>query len=177
MHRTFRTGLTLFACIYVFTYMRTYTDWHFIDNVDLIFHEAGHTIFSFFGEWIQIAAGSAFQIALPAFISGYFFVHKQRISGALCLLWVGINLLNVSVYAGDAIAMQLPLLGGDASIHDWNYLLTSMGILRYASLVAVLIRMTGFIAICTGTVLALLLSWRDDVATQKNDSTMLGGLS
>lgn len=111
-------------------------DWHFIDGANLIFHEAGHAIFMFFGQFIHIAMGSGFQILLPLSIALYFFYTDQRLSGAICLMWVGQNLINVSVYAGDAIVMRLPLLGGDGVIHDWNWILTDLHLLRYTYVIA-----------------------------------------
>lgn len=148
----------LAACAYFWYYAKTYTEWHFIDSVNLIFHEAGHVLFMFFGEFINVLMGSGFQVLLPALISFYFFKTGQKISAALCLLWVGQNLLNVSVYAGDAINMQLSLLGGDSVVHDWNYLLSSLGILHYTPIVAGTIYILGLLTIITGSLLAILLT-------------------
>jgi hypothetical protein len=136
MYKTSRIILTSLACSYFIYYANTYTDWHFIDNVDLIFHEAGHTIFFFLGEYVQVLAGSAFQIILPFLISLYFLKNKQKISSSLCLAWTGQNILNVSIYAGDAIKMNLDLLGGDSVIHDWHYLLREAYVLQYTDTIA-----------------------------------------
>jgi hypothetical protein len=157
-----RLFFTTILCIYFWECAKTYTDWHFIDSVNLIFHEAGHSIFFFLGQYIQIAAGSGFQIALPLFISLYFFAHNQKTSGSICLLWVGQNLLNVSVYAGDAIKMDLPLLGGDNVIHDWNYLLDTMGILKYTNSIAGVIYFIGICTITLATILSLYYVWQTE---------------
>jgi hypothetical protein len=146
-------GVTL-ASAYSLYYASTGSEWHFIDNADLIFHEAGHVIFIFCGDFITVCMGSGFQILLPLFISLYFFFHRQRISGALCLMWVGMNLISVSVYAGDAIAMQLPLLGGDGVTHDWNHILTTLDILQYTPQVAATLYALGILAIGLGIALA-----------------------
>lgn len=47
------------------------------------------------------------------------------------LLWLGQNFINISVYAADARAQQLPLLGGNKVYHDWHYLLSALGILDF----------------------------------------------
>ena len=154
-------GATL-ASIYFINYILTYRDWHFIDNVNLIFHEAGHSIFMFFGEFIHIAMGSGFQVLLPLSIVFYFFYTKQPFSGAICLMWVGQNLLNVSVYAGDSIAMQLPLLGGDAVIHDWNYLLTTLHILSWTPEVAETLYVAGVLTISLGVILSFWYAWTQE---------------
>jgi hypothetical protein len=117
-----KIAVAVIAAAYFFYYAQSTGTWHFIDNVNLIIHEAGHTIFSPFGDFIHILGGSLFQVLVPMVFSGYFFFRGQYYSGALSLYWVGQNLMNVSVYARDAIVMQLPLLGGDGVIHDWNYI-------------------------------------------------------
>lgn len=43
--------------------------------------------------------------------------------------------------------LQLPLLGGEDSIHDWNYLLSSTGLLPSTHRIAVAIRIAGTFAI------------------------------
>ena len=142
-------GVTV-ASLYSLYYASTTTQWHFIDNADLIFHEAGHVIFMFFGEFVSLCMGSGLQVLLPLTIALYFFFHGQRISAALCLMWVGINLINVSVYAGDAIVQNLPLLGGDSVIHDWNTILSTFNILSWTPYVAGTFYGLGIIAISVG---------------------------
>ena len=104
--------------------------WHLIDGVNLVIHEAGHLIFRPFGEFMMIAGGSLFQVIMPGLFVGYFCYQRQFYSAALVLFWVGESILNVSVYAADSIALQLPLLGGQDSIHDWNYMLSTMNLLQ-----------------------------------------------
>ncbi len=72
-------------------------------------------------------------------------------------MWVGQNLINVSVYAGDAIVMQLPLLGGEGSFHDWHYLLSTLGILSWTPEVAAMLDTLGVLTILAGIALAGLL--------------------
>ena len=170
MNKYVRLTLVIIVCLYFWHYAATYTDWHFIDNANLIFHEAGHAIFMLFGQFIYIAAGSAFQVAFPLFFSIYFLATGRKISGALCLLWVGQNLLNVSIYAGDAVSMKLDLLGGDSSIHDWNYLLNALGALRYTPIIASVIYYLGMATITLGTALSLIIAGNDELqSTHKFD--------
>ena len=92
--------------------------WHFIDSVNLIFHEAGHWIFFPLGEFMGILGGSLNQVLMPLIFVIYFFIRRQKLSGALVLFWLGESIINVSICAKDALIMKLPLLGGDSSIHD-----------------------------------------------------------
>ena len=121
--------------------------WRLIDGVNLVLHEAGHAIFRPLGEFMMIAGGSLFQVIVPATFSGYFFYNKKYFSSAIVLFWLGESLLNVSVYAADSVAMQLPLLGGDNSIHDWNYLLDRLDLLRQTAGIAFAIRALGTLII------------------------------
>ena len=123
------------------------SQWHLIDGVDLVIHEAGHLIFSPLGEFMMIAGGSLFQVIVPAVFAGYFWYHGKYYSAALVLFWVGQSILNVSVYAGDSLALQLPLLGGEDSMHDWNYLLSTLNLLPATAKIAGVIRLLGTVVI------------------------------
>ena len=96
----------------------------FLDNVDLAIHETGHLLFRVLGEFIGIAGGSLFQVIVPAVFVGYFVWQGSYFSAAVVLLWVGQSVLNVWVYAADAVVMQLVLTSGftgsEGSFHDWN---------------------------------------------------------
>ena len=130
-------------------------NWHFIDGANLLLHEGGHIIFMPFGEFLYILGGSLTQVMLPLLFVIYFYWQKQQYSAALVLFWVGENLLNVSVYAGDAVKMQLPLLGGDNVIHDWNWLLVYTGQLHHTDGIALTIRTLGTLAILAAAVWSL----------------------
>lgn len=95
----------------------------FMHGVNLIFHEAGHVLFSPFGRFIYVLGGSLMQILVPAGICGYFFYTQQRYASAIALCWAGENFWDVSIYIKDAQDRILPLLGGEISYHDWHYLL------------------------------------------------------
>jgi hypothetical protein len=90
------------------------------------------------------------QILIPLLISFYFFWKKQPVSAFAILLWAGQSLINISVYAADAIKMQLPLLGGDSSTHDWNWLLICLGQLRHTAQIAQVITVCGWLVLLAG---------------------------
>lgn len=128
----------LLVCLgfYFLHISQTPLEWHFLDNIHLIFHEAGHAIIFFLGDFLHVAGGTIMQLLVPLSITYYFYTNKQYFSAYAVLFWVGHSLINISVYAGDAVTMQLPLLGGDGVGHDWNYLLSELHILQYTSLVS-----------------------------------------
>ena len=106
-----------------------------LDNIDLVIHEAGHFFFSFFGKFIYTLGGTLMQIILPSIITLFFFRNNYRTGVQFGLLWLGQNFINISIYAADARARKLPLLGGNKVYHDWHYILGELGILEYDQIV------------------------------------------
>jgi len=137
----------------------------FLDNVDLPIHETGHLLFRLFGEFMMIAGGSLFQVIVPAIFVGYFIWQKSYFSAAIVLLWVGQSILNVWVYASDAVVMQLVLTSGstgaEGSFHDWNYMLTATGLIDSTKGVAKVIRFAGTLTIIIASVSAVYFSFRE----------------
>lgn len=92
-------------------------------HVDLGFHELGHLVFYIVpaGDLITAAAGSVFQIAVPAGLAAYFLVARnERVAASVCLVWAATSARDVAVYIADAPYERLPLIGGE---HDWAYIL------------------------------------------------------
>jgi hypothetical protein len=102
---------------------------------DLVFHEAGHVLFGFFGRFITVLGGSLFQFAVPLMLAGVFLKQHDQFGAAVCTWWAGQNLLDLAPYIADARALELVLIGGKTGAevegHDWEYLLTELGWLRY----------------------------------------------
>lgn len=111
----------------------TTNEWWFLDGANLIFHEAGHAILLFAPEFVTVLGGTLVQVGIPLVCTVYFYRHHQYLSSCIAGWWVGQNLINVSVYVGDAQARVLPLLGEG---HDWAYLLGRMGVLQYDGVIA-----------------------------------------
>jgi hypothetical protein len=148
--------LLFFTCIalYFFNASLHHIDtWHLIDGANLAIHEGGHILFSPFGQFIYILGGSFLQVLAPCIFAYYFFTRQDFFSGSVMMLWLGESIINVSVYMGDAIDMNLPLVGGENVIHDWNYLLTSLGLLSYTETLSKITMSVGFlILIATSTI-------------------------
>jgi hypothetical protein len=112
-------------------FVGNYGHYGLIDNADLIFHEGGHGVFRIFGSFIYTAGGTLMQIIIPSLIVWYFLKNEYRTGVQFALLWLGQNLINISVYASDARARKLPLLGGDKVYHDWHWMLSRLDMLEY----------------------------------------------
>src|SRR5205823_13904912 len=98
----------------------------FLHGVNLVFHEAGHLIFGFLGQFVAVLGGSLNQVLVPAICVVAFLRTRQPASAAVALFWTGQSLTDVAVYAADGRAMALPLLA-EGLIHDRNYPLGHMG--------------------------------------------------
>jgi hypothetical protein len=131
-------------------------DGSFLDIVDLPIHETGHLLFRPFGEFMMVAGGTLFQLIVPAVFFGYFVWHGKPFSASVVLFWVGQSLINVYIYAADAVKMQLVLTSGmtgsEGSFHDWNYMLTTLGMVNSTPTVAGLIRLLGTLVIVAAIV-------------------------
>ncbi len=102
-----------------------------MDNADLFIHEAGHGVFAFMGEPLRMAGGTLLQMLFPGGLALYAFWYSYKAATQLFLFWLGHNLINISVYAADARAQILPLVGGPNARHDWHWMLGQLGILEY----------------------------------------------
>ena len=106
----------------------------FLHLVNLPFHEAGHVFFSPFGRFLTVLGGSVFQVAVPLLCAGVFLVkNRDPFAASVATWWAGESLLDLAPYVADARALALPLLGGrtgaEVEGHDWEYLLTTLGLL------------------------------------------------
>lgn len=107
----------------------------FLHLPNLVFHEAGHIILSPFGRFIGVLGGSLMQVLIPVVCAIAFLRQGNPYAAAVCTWWAGQNLIDLAPYIADARRLQLVLLGGftgqEVEGHDWEYLLTTLGWLRY----------------------------------------------
>ncbi len=105
----------------------------FVDGADLFLHRVGHTVFAFFGEFLRNAGGTVSQIVIPTLVVFGFMKGDYRPGVQVSLFWLGHNMINISVYASDA-RRQISSMGARDKVHDWNYMLEILDLLRYDSL-------------------------------------------
>jgi len=124
-----RVVLILALFFFYTRWLKTENYFSFLDFVNLAFHEAGHVFLGFFGRFIMMLGGTLFQLLVPAVCLVHLKRRGANLGWQLCLFWLGESLLNISIYAGDAIKQALPLVGGGE--HDWTYLLTETGLIAH----------------------------------------------
>lgn len=126
--------------------------WTLLDYVNLLIHEGGHMLFLPFGEFMNMLGGSFTQILVPCLFFVYFFLRKEFASAGFIIFWIANNIVSVSVYMSDAIEMQLPLVGGEGVIHDWNWLFSRMGLLQQSGFIASVFYSIGIIGVIVSIV-------------------------
>ncbi len=162
-------GLLLVAWYFV-ACLQTHDFSSFVDNIDLIIHEAGHFVFIFFGDLMHFVGGSLLQVLMPLIFLGYFALRREFYSMAFMMIWTGYNIVMVSWYMDDALAMNLPLLGGDSSIHDWNHIFSVTHLLPYTHQIAHAFLGLGWLVTIAGIVLGIWFSlapqWREELLSR-----------
>lgn len=111
-------------------------------GLNLGVHELGHFVFGPFGDVTSALGGSLLQCVLPLVGMAMFARQRDLFAVAVAFGWLGTNLFETATYAGDAVAMRLPLVtpGGGHAIHDWNYVLGAKGWLRHADAIETTLR-------------------------------------
>ncbi len=111
-------------------------------HVNIVFHEAGHILLGFDGDFLMTLGGSLMQVLVPLVLMVALLVKNQDLFGASIMLWwLGQNFLDIAPYINDARAGQMLLLGGVTGqeapgYHDWTKILGALGWLNYDQLIA-----------------------------------------
>jgi hypothetical protein len=117
----------------------------FLDHANLVFHEAGHMFFSWFGRTIMILGGTLGELLVPLGVAIYFALRRETAGVAFSLFWFFENFLYIGTYMADARAEELPLVGmGDTLDHDWNILFSQWGVLMHDQQIGATIRGLGW---------------------------------
>jgi hypothetical protein len=150
-----KAGFTVLILVYGFLCAWNTSESGMLDRVNLVVHEAGHLLFGWFGEFVGVIGGTVGQLFVPIAFTVYFFIQREFYSSSVSLFWAGQNFFGISVYVKDAQAMALPLVsvgGGEDTIHDWNYILTKVGLLRQDQVIGTIACLTGMLIITASVV-------------------------
>lgn len=126
----------------------------------ILFHEAGHVIFMPFGEALRVAGGTLGQLLMPLVCAVALHRRGDNFGAAICLAWMGMSVMDASVYAYDAADPLLPLIGGGTgsdSFHDFIFLFERYGQLGHARGWAMAMKALGAIAACVALAWAAVL--------------------
>jgi len=134
--------------------------------LNLGIHEWGHPLFAFLGSFMTAAGGTLLQCLAPVFSAAMFVRQRDYFAIAVCFAWLSTSFFDVATYAGDARAMQLPLVtpgGGGGFIedmHDWHNMLGRMGMLAWDGTIALLFRVAGSVSMLAALAGGVWLCWR-----------------
>ncbi len=146
----------------------------FLHLPNLIFHEAGHILFSPFGTFMMTLGGSLTQVLVPIVCAIAFLKSNGDVFGAAVMgWWTGQNLLDVAIYINDARALRLTLVGGatgaEVEGHDWERLLTMTNAMHLDHRIAGIVQVTGALlmigCLIYGFGPALNIAWRNTNST------------
>lgn len=112
----------------------------------ILFHEAGHVVFSPFGEALRVAGGTLGQLLIPLVCAVALHRRGDNFGAAIASAWMALSLIDASVYAYDAADPVLPLIAGGTgadSFHDFVFLFERYDQLAHARGWAVLMKVLG----------------------------------
>lgn len=132
----------------------------FLDNADLIVHEAGHLLFSYLGATMQLWGGTIFQLLVPLLLVISFAIRGQVPGVVFSSVAFFHNCLYIANYMTDALRRELPLVTvgavADESDHDWVRIFSDLGVLSRAIQIGSATRWCGW----AGLLLTMLWFWR-----------------
>lgn len=111
-------------------------------------HEGGHVYASLLGsDWLTVAGGTLSEVLLPIGAAALMVRSRDWFGVAFCAMWLASTLGGVSIYMGDARALELDLVSTapdpGAQVdddpfagHDWRYLFGHAGLLNYDTRIA-----------------------------------------
>lgn len=148
----------------------------FLHLISLPFHEAGHVLFSPFGEFMTTLGGSLTQVLIPLVCAGAFLTTSWNPFGAAVMgWWAGENLMDVALYINDARALELTLIGGHTGAevegHDWEQILLMTNSLHLDHRIASIVQFLGASLMVGGLVWGLVITLKT-----KEDSWLSGRL-
>lgn len=143
--------LVVYSLWLIFAY-----EYHFIDNVNLAFHEAGHIFLTPFGETMHFLGGTIGQLVFPVAVMVHFWRQEKLFEVLIGGIWLAESLMYAAEYMADAKPQVLPLVGG--GVHDWNFLFSKWGLLESSAFIAGLIHVLAslFLLACLGLMLVFL---------------------
>ncbi|HEY0671657.1 MAG TPA: hypothetical protein VGD27_05290 [Longimicrobiales bacterium] len=139
-------ALLLLVCAYIFyRHLEDPMYGGIVKGFNLAIHEIGHILFGFAGDLIGIAGGTILQLLAPAVAAWLFYRQRDFFAIAIALCWLGTSFFDVAVYAADARAGDLPLvgLGGGDPEHDWFIMLAEADLLNSDRTIGAIFRWLG----------------------------------
>lgn len=134
--------------------------WH---GINLAFHEAGHIVFAPLGRMPGVMGGTLMELIIPLVAGALLFRQRDLFGVAVAVGWLGIVCFETATYAGDALALALPLVSPfgapGAAGHDWGNILAHFNALRHTYAVAAAWESAGRLFMTAGLVFGSRMLW------------------
>lgn len=139
-------------------------------------HESGHGICYLlpYPKLFMVLNGTLFQLGFPL---GVWYYYKQRENGFaafITLFFVGLSLQYTAWYISTAgEGLHVPAhksFLGFAGLHDFNYLLDTIGILAYYEVIAVLVKGFAYVTMIWAVVSMFHDTFSKDVSTTRSSN-------
>jgi hypothetical protein len=137
----------------------------YLHSVNLVFHEAGHIIFSPFGQFVGTLGGTLGQLLMPTVCLAVLLIRTRDAFGAaIAQWWLAESFMDIAPYINDARSLNLILLGGVtgkdvADYHDWEVILRKMGLLSMDHALAYLSQTAGILLMVSALMWAAVNVW------------------
>jgi hypothetical protein len=133
--------------------------WSPVRWLSIAVHEAGHMTTRFWTpQFVSVAAGTLFQWGAPVLCAWLLWRRGEVFGVPIGLLWLGMSLAESVHYIADAtiqagVAISVGHYNADGrGIHDWNYLLSNLGLLGSEGVLAGLCRVASVLAMLAGLI-------------------------
>lgn len=131
--------------------------------LNLGIHEAGHIVFSGFGETLHAAGGTILQLLAPVAAAAMFVRQPDWFAVSVCLGWLSTNLHHVGTYMADADEMRLPLVTigpADSVTHDWRFLFEKFDVLHDCEAIGAATHALAHVTMAASIACCVWLLWR-----------------
>ena len=106
-------------------------------------HELGHLLFGFAPFFVTALAGSAVEVIVPILGMVMFLRQPDYFGISVLGCWLSFNLFGIARYIADSrdqFGVYVTVGGGDAQ-HDWEYILSSLGLLEQDRAIGFLVKL------------------------------------
>ncbi|MCX6728960.1 MAG: hypothetical protein NTV39_04320 [Candidatus Saccharibacteria bacterium] len=123
--------------------------------IDFGVHEASHLVVFFLPPILVASAGSIGEMGFTILILAATLKAKSYYASVFAGIWIMLSMNSAGRYMADARSQLLPLIGpGEYVKHDWNYVFSQTGLLKYDNLIGGTVRgigdIIGFLALAFG---------------------------
>jgi hypothetical protein len=169
-----QAGLLVVMLVIAIPHITKAQHFSFIDYVNLGFHEAGHFVLGIFSnELLTFMGGTMGQLFVPAVFFVYFLYKKEYTAVIFTAFWFFENIMNISIYMADSHYQQLPLLGGEGTVHDWVYIFGELKCITIAPALAQGLRVVSTLGMIAAIfAMAFMLMVKSPFARPRQDDTV-----